>query len=282
VKYRLDQNIADKRRVAYALAARTARGAKHAIFIVDNAAAVAALAPRQTNWTFLTVDELVKETPSAPLEMLDSALFNLTRQLTHPSEFARIAPQDCWKLLAYSPDSLGYVIKQLCGLGFIKDEGADPATSYSTRRFEVQALGWEKIASLQSIESATKRQAFVAMWFDPQMEETYLNAIKPAVEADGTMCVRIDLKEHNNKICDEIIAEIRRSKYVVADFSGDRGGVYYEAGFAFGLGRPVIWTVRKSDLPKVHFDTRQYNHLVYETAVELREKLTNRIKATIV
>jgi hypothetical protein len=49
-----------------------------------------------------------------------------------------------------------------------------------------------------------------------------------------------------------------------------------------GLGIPVIWTVRKDQIDQTHFDTRQYNHITYETADELRAKLRNRIKATIV
>lgn len=281
LKDRLEQNLPDKRKVAYALATRSTRGMKHTIFVADSPEVSAALAPQMPKWTFVTAEELIRETPSSALDMLDAALYNLGRQLNHPSEIARVAPHDCWRLLAYNSSSLTYVIEQLCGIGYIKDKGADPLTSYSTRRFEIQSHGWEKIASMQTVHNAVKRQAFVAMWFDPQMEPFYLNGIRPAVEEDGTKCIRIDLKEHNNKICDEIIAEIRRSKYVIADFSGERGGVYFEAGFAFGLSRPVIWTVRKSDLAKVHFDTRQYNHLVYETAEELRQKLSNRIKATI-
>ena len=74
------------------------------------------------------------------------------------------------------------------------------------------------------------------MWFDKTMDNFFFNGIQPAIEHDGTKCIRIDFKEHNNKICDEIIAEIRRSRYLVADFTGNRGGVYYEAGFAYGLG----------------------------------------------
>jgi nucleoside 2-deoxyribosyltransferase len=68
---------------------------------------------------------------------------------------------------------------------------------------------------------------------------------------------------------------------VVADFTGDRGGVYYEAGFAQGLGIPVIWTVREDWLDRIHFDTRQYNHIHYATPEELRKALKNRILATI-
>jgi len=60
-----------------------------------------------------------------------------------------------------------------------------------------------------------------------------------------------------------------------------RGGVYFEAGFAMGLGIPVIWTVRKDQIEQVHFDTRQYNHIVYDSPEDLKQKLCNRIRATI-
>ena len=32
------------------------------------------------------------------------------------------------------------------------------------------------------------------------------------------------------------MAEIRRSRFVVADYTGQVNGVYFEAGFALGLG----------------------------------------------
>ena len=97
--------------------------------------------------------------------------------------------------------------------------------------------------------------------------------------------MRIDRKEHVNKIDDEIVAEIRRARFVVADFThgdtGARGGVYYEAGFAHGLDIPVIFTCRKDRLDDVHFDTRQYNHIVWETPEELQDRLAKRIAAVL-
>ncbi len=128
------------------------------------------------------------------------------------------------------------------------------------------------------------KRAFVAMWFDESMNDYYKDGIKKAIEDAGYDPIRIDLKDFNEKICDEIIAEIRRSKFLVADFSGLRSGVFFEAGFAKGLGREVIYTVKeayKKEL-KEHFDTRQYNHIVYNSPEDLRKKLYNRICATIV
>jgi nucleoside 2-deoxyribosyltransferase len=130
------------------------------------------------------------------------------------------------------------------------------------------------------------KQAFVAMWFDETMMSIYNDGIEPAIKAAGFVPMRIDKKEHANKIDDEIIAEIRNSRFLIADFTSEehkpRGGVYFEAGFALGLGIPVIWTCSEDLIGQVHFDTRQYNHITWKNAADLNEKLYNRIRAIIV
>ena len=84
-----------------------------------------------------------------------------------------------------------------------------------------------------------------------------------------------------------MIAELRRARFVVADFThgadGARGGVYYEAGFAHGMDREVIFTCEKEALKRIHFDTRQYNHIVWEAEKldEFRSRLAARISAVI-
>ena len=121
------------------------------------------------------------------------------------------------------------------------------------------------------------------MWFDDSTDKAWEEGIKRGIEDAEYDAVRIDQKEHNNKIDDEIIAEIKRSRFVVADFTqgedGARGGVYYEAGFARGLGIEVIFTCREDALRHVHFDTRQFNHIVWKTPEELRHRLAKRISA---
>jgi len=87
-------------------------------------------------------------------------------------------------------------------------------------------------------------QVFIAMWFDQSVNSVYENGIEVAVRDCGYRPLRIDQKEHNNKIDDEIIPEIKRSKFIVADFTSEpdkpRGGVYFEAGYAMGMGIPVV------------------------------------------
>ena len=105
------------------------------------------------------------------------------------------------------------------------------------------------------------------------------DAIDRAVEESGYKPVRIDKIEHVNRIDDEIIARFRRSKFLIADFTGQRNGVYFEAGFMLGLGRPVIWVCEKAELHDVHFDTRQYNTIDYLDAADLQKRLQVRIEA---
>jgi hypothetical protein len=66
---------------------------------------------------------------------------------------------------------------------------------------------------------------------------------------------------------------------MVADITSQRGGVYFEAGFALALGREVFWTCRKSELSLVHFDTNHFQYIDWETPTELRERLREKIIA---
>ncbi len=150
----------------------------------------------------------------------------------------------------------------------------------------ITVAGYRRLEELRGTQ-ALSDQAFVAMWFDASMNKAWENGFKPGIEDAGYKPLRIDRKEHNNKIDDEIIAEVRRSRFLVADFTSEpekaRGGVYYEAGFAYGLNIPVIFACREDLINTVHFDTRQFNHIVWrkENPEGLREKLKNRISATV-
>jgi len=73
----------------------------------------------------------------------------------------------------------------------------------------------------------------------------------------------------------------RRSGFLIADVTGHRQRVYFEAGFAMGLGLSVIWTCKENEIAQAHFDTRQFNHVLWTTPAELQDRLKLRIRATI-
>lgn len=124
-------------------------------------------------------------------------------------------------------------------------------------------------------------KAFVAMWFSDELNAIYTQGFQSAIIEAGYDPVRMDKIEHVNRIDDEIIAQIRMSRFLVADFTGHRAGVYFEAGFALGLDIPVIWTCRKDDIKKLHFDIRQFNCIDWTSGSELHKRLRHRIEALI-
>ncbi len=174
-----------------------------------------------------------------------------------------------------------YLLEYLCEQGFMQRKDA-PVAGYP--KYVLTVEGYARLAELESTNVESSR-GFVAMWFNDSTEEAWKEGIKPGIKDAGYDPIRIDKQEYNNKIDDKIIAEIRRSRFIVADFTqgeeGARGSVYYEAGFAHGLNIEVIFTCRKDILEHIHFDTRQYNYIGWETPEELRRRLTERISATI-
>jgi hypothetical protein len=124
-------------------------------------------------------------------------------------------------------------------------------------------------------------QGFVAMWFDDTMNDVWLSGFEPGIRAAGFRPRRIDQKDYVGGVSDEIMAEIRRSLFVVADYTGNRGGVYFEAGFALGLGLIVIPTCRADEIEKLHFDIKHLNTLTWNTPAELADGLNQRIRAVI-
>ena len=138
--------------------------------------------------------------------------------------------------------------------------------------------GWRRVEELQRSGRDSLR-AFVAMSFNPALNALYAEGIEPAIATTGYHPIRVDRVEHVNSINDEIVAGIRGSRFMVADFTENKPGVYFEAGLMQGLGRNVFWTCKKDELKNVHFDVRQYNFINYMDVVDLRTRLTNRILA---
>lgn len=128
---------------------------------------------------------------------------------------------------------------------------------------------------------ASSSQGFVAMSFNRNLVEAYSNGLEVGILQAGYRPVRVDQVEHINRIDDEIIAQIKASRFVVADFTDHRGGVYFEAGFAMGLDKPIFWTCRQDDMRDLHFDIRQFNCIDWGSPEELARRLSMRIEAVV-
>lgn len=133
-----------------------------------------------------------------------------------------------------------------------------------------------------------RNQIFVAMMFAKETASTYEQVYKPVIQSLNYSAMRIDEKQFNGSIIEEITAEITDSVALIADLTGNRGGVYYEAGIARGLqlcNHPIklILTCKRSffDTEKDHFDVSGDNILLYENDVDLSQKLLKRLEAIL-
>ena len=212
------------------------------------------------------VIEHIKANPPLPVhERADRLLRFIATQTEKVGNYVSIY-ESTYGVYAWTESTdwreLIYFFQHLKGNGWLQGNPAIGAVFHGS----VTVEGYSRIA--EQATNVDSSQAFIAMWFDNSMEDAFEHGIRPAIETLGYTPMRIDKKPDANKIDDEIIAEIRRSRFLVADFThgddGARGGVYFEAGFALGLGIPVIYTCRNDMVVKLHFDTRQYAHIVWK------------------
>jgi nucleoside 2-deoxyribosyltransferase len=152
----------------------------------------------------------------------------------------------------------------------------------SKRQYKITGAGWQVLADLESKGTASD-VAFVGMSFHPALTPVYRTAIQPAINSAGYKVERLDHTRHNEEIVHKILADIRRAHFVVVDLTTQNQGAYFEAGYAMGLGRPVIRTVRKDELKAVHFDQKHYNCLLWEPEKlpQFRFELQQWIEATV-
>jgi len=164
-------------------------------------------------------------------------------------------------------------------LGILRDQGHAKAKTLGGD-CEILPGGYIRLDELKG-RSSTSANGFVAMSFHAGLNEIYSNGFQVGILEAGYEPVRMDQLEHINRIDDEIINQINSSKFIIADFTGHRGGVYFEAGYALGIGLPVFWTCNKSEMADLHFDIRQFNCIDWETPEELAKRLKVRLEAVL-
>ena len=102
------------------------------------------------------------------------------------------------------------------------------------------------------------------------------NAIKDAASETGLSAKRIDDQISNEKITDRIVKAIEDADFVIADVTYGKPNVYWEAGYAHGLGKTPIYIAQKDT--KLEFDVKDFPTIFYENYSGLRESLVERFK----
>jgi len=110
--------------------------------------------------------------------------------------------------------------------------------------------------------------------FRPETD-TAFEAIHAAAKHHGLEARRVKDEVGDYRITERLIQMIRRAKLLVADLTYERPNVYFELGYARGIRKTVVTTVRKGT--QIHFDVKDWTYLEYDDTRNLERALILRI-----
>ncbi len=235
-----------------------------------------------------------------PLDLLNKN----SRIITNPDNICKVTAA-----LGVSQDSY-FTLRDF--LEFSKQQGfidfkSEPNIQ-GPKYFQWTLNGLEYAENSLKIRS-NSQQIFIAMPFGHETEKDHFDrvcdAIKSSIESNGLTPYRIDNDHHIDRIDSKILSEIQNSRAVVVDLShcnketkppfGETGddlkraipnaNVYFEAGYAYALGKPVFYICNQNDFSNRAFDLATFNCLEYaatpEGLVNLQSELRDRLKEVL-
>ncbi|MEZ4814320.1 MAG: hypothetical protein R3A80_03825 [Bdellovibrionota bacterium] len=161
-----------------------------------------------------------------------------------------------------------------------------------TYKINITVDGWNSLRILNTEKNNNK--VFIATAFNwPESDETRIEAIAAIKRA----CLRLGYvadtvsQNHTGNITDKIISEIKSCKFLIAEFTYHNRGVYFESGYARGLGKEVFHVVMDGfteqapefdkENKRIHFDLAQVIFRKWKRADELENELYDWIKALV-
>jgi hypothetical protein len=180
-----------------------------------------------------------------------------------------------------NPETLILWLLDAAGAGLLER----PRTMGGPYALRLTLPGWQRFEQLKRSITAS-RTAFMAMGFgDAEADGALETCFKPGVALAGFDLLRVIDGQGAGLIDDQIRVGLRTARFVVADLTHENRGAYWEAGFAEGLGRPVIYTCRKAewDAKATHFDTSHLVTVIWEAQdlADAARRLTATIRATL-
>jgi hypothetical protein len=137
----------------------------------------------------------------------------------------------------------------------------------------------EEVLFERTIHAIENNLCFVLMPFRPNFNELYNIIIKPAINYFKIKCKRGD-EVYTKSVIDDVWKCIQRSRFIVADLTGQNSNVCYELGLCHAINKDVIIiTQNMNDVP---FDLRHLRCIVYSDTQEGRIKLRNDLSKAMI
>jgi nucleoside 2-deoxyribosyltransferase len=241
------------------------------------------------------------EYPRNDIDKIDFALKRIFKINGKMGAEIELDMEEKWNFVFFCQDKaeLRFVFKTLTSKGLISFEefksGQGRVVPWKI------SLTYEGLIWLnQKDKEVQKDLCFVAMSFGPDETPIFNEALKPAIEAAGYQARRVDDTDHHidkeQTINDSILALAKKANFVVCDYTGNKRGVYFEHGYAWGMGKKVIMTCKDPEVQKqewvasgkdekdfepLHFDVRNYPFIMWTDLADLRTRLQAKIESWI-
>jgi len=223
-----------------------------------------------------------------PVELLDNFILWVGNAQTSLGEAVEVGDEIFAAVGATDDDDVAFLVDHCKETGLLRGS----VERFGGGNFIIMPLtltieGWKRFEELRRGTSAI-RMAFMAMQFgDAQLDAFYRDHLRAAVAATGFELRRVDEEQPAGLIDDHLRVKIRQSRFLIADLTHQNRGAYWEAGYAEGLGKPVIYMCRKDVFEDktlgTHFDTNHHLTVVWDPAdVPLSiKRLKDTIRATL-
>ena len=232
------------------------------------------------------VEDIIKQSLPTPAEQADKFVFWLGDNIEYADHYIELNKISIQAIIgAINESEFYFVFNHLKNKGIIKTETASGRGKTVAADATLSFEGWEYYQELKR-GIADSRKAFMAMQYDEeQLDKIVEGFFKPAVEKTGFDLFKLVDRPKAGLIDDRLRLEIQTSRFLIADLTHQNRGAYWEAGYAEGLGKPVIYTCEKKKFKrlKTHFDTNHHLTILWdgEKPEVAAEELKLTIRATL-
>jgi hypothetical protein len=240
--------------------------------------------------TDASIKEMLARPLPKPAEAMDDVVVRLATQSRWPGDTFRIAwPYFAAVFGAVDKNAFLFYLNWLEQTGWVEGIRTDTLEAACMVDARLTPGGWEHFRLLTT-SGIYSRKAFMAMAFgQAELDSVFTNYFVPAVALAGFDLQRASDGQTAGLIDDLMRIRIRTSRFVVCDLTHLNRGAYWEAGFAEGLDKPVIYTCREdvfkdTDATKrPHFDTNHLSHVLWtpEDLPGAAERLKAMVRATL-
>ena len=213
------------------------------------------------------LDNIRLPTPAHQADNLILYIAENTKTLGQSIEIEYNSPKSGKKIQAWigavNEQNLIEILKELAANKLITNTRPMSAASCYPA---LTIAGWNKAEELKKVNKQST-QAFMAMKFDKEQQKFIKEKLAPVIKKLGfDLKLLPDIASKENLIDNKLRVAIRQSRFLICDLTHGNRGAYWEAGYAEGLGLPVIYICEKDilDKNKIHFDVSHQEIYTWE------------------